>query len=281
MLISLLQIALLAYLGFAALIYFLQDHMIFQPSRDMLATPAAIGLRFDAVSIATSDGLRLDAWHVPAPQTSKAPMLALIFHGNAGNNSHRLDYLRMFHELGLASLIVDYRGYGRSNGTPSESGLYQDAAAAWHYVTSILGYPAGRIVIYGESLGGAVATQLAVARQPSALVLASTFTSLPDLASGIYPWLPVRLLARTKFDTLSRVSTLACPLLVIHSRNDEIIPFSHGERLYDAARPPKQFLHLAGGHNEGFVFSRAEWVRKLGDFLHALPAAHAAPAKLQ
>lgn len=283
MLWSAMQIALLAYIGLAALIYFKQDALVFQAAmdRDYQATPAAIGLRFDALTLPTDDGEALNAWHVPARNGANARGLVIIFHGNAGNIGHRLDYLRMFHELGYASLIFDYRGYGRSSGKPSEDGTYRDAAAAWRHGTQSLGYPASRMVLFGESLGGAVATQLATTQRPAALILASTFTSIPDLAAGIYPWLPVRLLARIGYDTREQLALIASPVLVIHSRRDDIIPFSHGQQLFAAAKAPKRFLEIEGDHNEGFVFDREDWIRNLEDFLRSAidrPAAQASPA---
>lgn len=283
MLWSAMQIALLAYIGLAALIYFKQDALVFQAAmdRDYQATPAGVGLRFDALTLATDDGEALNAWHVPARDGAKARGLVIIFHGNAGNISHRLDYLRMFHELGYASLIFDYRGYGRSSGKPSEDGTYLDAAAAWRHGTQTLGYPAARIVLFGESLGGAVAAQLASVQRPAALVLTSTFTSVPDLGTQIYPWLPVRLLARIRYDTRERLASIAAPVLIIHSRGDDIIPFRHGEQLFAAAKPPKRFLEIEGGHNEGFVFGREVWIRGLDEFLRPAlerPAAQTPPA---
>ncbi|MBK8762775.1 MAG: alpha/beta hydrolase [Sulfuritalea sp.] len=282
MLLSAIQIGLLAYAGLAALIYFKQDALVFQAAmeRGYEATPARIGLRFDALTLATEDGEALDAWHVPTRAGASARGLVLVFHGNAGNIGHRLDYLRMFHDLGYASLILDYRGYGRSSGKPSEDGTYLDAAAAWRHATQVLGYPAARIVLFGESMGGAVAAQLAAVQKPAALVLASTFTSVPDLGAKIYPWLPVRALARIRYDTRKRLATIASPVLVIHSRGDDIIPFSHGEQLFAAAISPKQILEIEGGHNEGFVFNREAWVRGLDDFLRAAlePQAAQTPA---
>ena len=271
MLWSVIQIGLLVYLGLLALIYFKQDALVFQPAmdREFLSTPTAIGLAFEPLTLATADGETLDGWHVPAKPGMPARGLVIVFHGNAGNISHRLDYLRMFYDLGFASLIIDYRGYGRSSGKASEEGSYADADTAWRHATQRLGYPAKRIVLFGESLGGAVATQLAVVKQPAALVLASTFTSVPDLGAEIYPWLPIRLLARIRYDSHERLAAIKSPILVIHSRQDDIIPFAHGERLYAAANPPKRFLEIAGGHNEGFVFGREAWVRELDDFLRS------------
>lgn len=271
MLWSAIQIGLLVYFGLAALIYFTQDSLVFQPAMDrgFQATPASIGLRFESLTLATDDGEKLDGWHLPARPESPPRGLVIIFHGNAGNVSHRLDYLRMFHDLGFAALIIDYRGYGRSTGKASEEGSYLDAETAWRHATEVLGYPAERIVLFGESLGGAVATQLAAARKPGALVLASSFTSVPDLGAEIYPWLPIRLLARIRYDSRDRLAHVRSPVLVIHSRQDDIIPFAHGERLFAAAMDPKRFLEIAGGHNEGFVFGRDAWIRQLDDFLRS------------
>lgn len=270
MLWSVFQIVLLVYLGLMALLYFKQSSLVFLPEMDrhFRASPAEIGLPFTPLGLATSDGENLDGWFVPADAKQTPRGLVIFFHGNAGNIAHRLDYLRMFHDLGLSTLIIDYRGYGRSSGTPSEAGSYLDADAAWRHATLTLGFPADRIVIFGESLGGGIATRLAVANRPGALVLASTFTSIPDLGAELYPLLPVRLLANIRYDNLARLPQVACPILVMHSRDDDIIPFSHGRRLFESARAPKQFLEMSGGHNEGFVFARQDWIRQLDGFLH-------------
>lgn len=267
MLWSALQIVLLVYLGLMALLYFRQSSLVFLPEMDRgyRTSPAAIGLPFTALKLATADGETLDGWYVPAGREKSD--LVIFFHGNAGNIGHRLDYLRMFHDLGLATLIIDYRGYGLSTGQPSEQGSYRDAEAAWRHATQALGFAPERIVLFGESLGGGVASWLAAKNRPAALVLASTFTSVPDMGADLYPLLPIRLLANIRYDSLAQLAQIACPLLVIHSRNDDIIPFAHGQRLFDAARPPKQFLEIAGGHNEGFVFARDDWVRRLDGFL--------------
>lgn len=269
-----LQIILLVYLGLMALLYFKQGSLVFLPEidRDYRASPANIGLPFAPLKLATTDGENLDGWFVPADKKRRTRGLVIFLHGNAGNIAHRLDYLRMFHDLDLATLIMDYRGYGRSSGSPSEEGTYRDADAAWLHATQALGFPADRIVLFGESLGGGVAAHLAAKQGPGALVLASTFTSVPDVGADLYPLLPIRLLAHIRYDTLARLPQIACPLLVIHSRDDDIIPFAHGRRLFEAAGPPKQFLEMQGGHNEGFVFGRDTWIRQLDAFLQqALP----------
>lgn len=247
-------------------VYFFQSSLVYYPhiGREMVATPRTYGLDYEELEIMTGDGEKLAAWWVPVPQPRGT---ALILHGNAGNISHRIEYLRMFHRLGYASLIVDYRGYGRSTGSPSEEGTYRDALAAWRHLTEQRTIPARDIVLFGESLGAAVASWLAARHAPRALVLASAFTSVPDLGAQIYWFLPVRLLSRFEYNTIANLARIAAPVLVAHSREDEIAPFSHGERLYAAAREPKQFLVLSGGHNDGFIFTREEWVRALADFL--------------
>lgn len=270
MLTSLLTTLLLAYGGFAALLFLFQERLAYYPEigREIHTTPRAHGMDFEALTLDTADGERLDAWFVPAPP---ARGVVLFLHGNAGNMAQRMDSIAMFHRLGYGVLIFDYRGYGRSSGKPSEAGLYRDAETVWAYLTGQRGIAPGRIVLFGESLGGAVAAHLAARQppreQPGALVLASVFTSVPDLAADLYPWLPARWLARLRYDTAEALARIHAPVLVAHSPDDEIVPYRHGEQLFHAAPRPKVFLRLAGGHNEGFIFMRPEWVEALAGFL--------------
>jgi fermentation-respiration switch protein FrsA (DUF1100 family) len=266
MLWSVLFIAVAAYLGLALLLYTLQERFVFLPTRDMGETPEVLGLAYQDVRFPASDGIVLDAWFVPG--NASAPTV-LFFHGNAGNISHRLDSLAVFHRLGLNTLIVDYRGYGRSQGRPSEAGTYRDAEAAWRYLRTARGLVPRDIVLFGRSLGAAVATRLATEVHPAALIIESTFTSVPDLAAKLYPFLPGRLLARIRYDTKARIAHVDCPVLIVHSRDDEMIPFEQAERLYAAAREPKRLLALHGRHNDAFLTSAAEYRRGLTAFLNA------------
>jgi fermentation-respiration switch protein FrsA (DUF1100 family) len=230
---------------------------------------------YDDVAIATRDGEKLHAWWIPA---DRARGTVLLLHGNAGNISHRIDYAVMFRRLGYSTLLVDYRGYGRSTGTPTEQGTYIDSEAAWNWLNRSKQISERDIVLFGESLGGGVASWLAVQHPVRALVLASTFTSAVDLGAELYPFLPVRLVSRIRYDTLRRLRDVRAPVLVIHSPEDDIIPFAHGRRLFDAAREPKAMLEIAGGHNQGFVFVRDEWVAQLADFLErSAPAVATGP----
>jgi len=265
---NLLFLVLLAYAALVALAWVFQSRLVYFPQmgREIEATPLAYGLAFEQVTLHTDDGERLAAWWVPVEGAAGA---VLIFHGNAGNISHRLDYLRMFNRLGYASLIVDYRGYGQSTGSPSEQGTYRDAEAAWNWLTGKRGVAPGDIVLLGESLGGAVAAWLAARVEPRGLVLASTFTSVPELGAQVYPFLPVRIISRFSYDTRGAVQAVKAPVLIAHSRDDDIIPFAHGKALFEAAREPKRFLEMRGGHNDGFLFMRDEWVAHLAAFLES------------
>jgi hypothetical protein len=256
----------IAYGAVLVLVYLFQSHLVYFPGtgREAVVTPQSYGLRYESVPIRTADGETLDAWWVPA---ENARGTVLFFHGNAGNISHRIDYLQMFHRLRYSTLIVDYRGFGKSSGTPSEAGTYRDAEAAWEHLRHARLAQPRDIVIAGESLGAAVATWLAAEVSPRAVLLFSTFTSVTDLGAQVYWFLPVRLLSRMGYDNLANLKRIRAPVFIAHSRDDDIVPFAHGRRLYEAAAEPKAFLELRGGHNDGFIFMRPEWVAELGAFL--------------
>ncbi|MDC8445700.1 MAG: alpha/beta hydrolase [Nitrosomonas sp.] len=267
MLLNLAVTLLSAYLLFLLLVFLLQSHLLYFPDveKNIPVTPGQLGYSFESVEFKTADNEILHGWFVPAPDTAVGT--ALFFHGNAGNIAHRLGYLPMFRQLGLNVFVFDYRGYGQSSGSPTEAGTYADALAAWQYLTEVRGIPSSTIVLYGESLGGAIATWLAVQKHAALLVLSSTFTSVPDLAQVIYPFLPARWILRFEYNTLKYLESVNCPVFVAHSPHDEIVPFSHGVKLFEATNMPKQFLSLAGGHNEGLIFMREDWIAALGSFV--------------
>jgi hypothetical protein len=265
---SVLLIGGMLYGTFCAYVFFMQAKLIYypnMPSRELTTSPRDIGLDYESVTITTSDRIKLHGWFVPAQQERG---VLLFFHGNAGNISHRLDSLQIFNDLGLSSLIIDYRGYGQSQGKVTEQGTYLDAEAAWHYLTRERKIPADKIVVLGQSLGGAIAAYLAARQGPGALILESTFTSIPDMGAHLYPILPVRLLSRFRYDTRESLSSVTCPVLVIHSPDDEIIPFVNGSKLFEAAKEPKSFLEIQGGHNEGFLTSGKLYVDGLDKFIN-------------
>ena len=267
---SLWSILLLVVVGYVVLVLFMflfQSRLLFLPnlpSRDIIATPQSVGLAYEPVTITTEDGVTLDAWFLPAHQARGG---LLFFHGNAGNISHRLDSLEIFNQLRLATLIFDYRGYGKSDGSPSEEGTYRDAEAAWRYLTEERRTPAQDVVLFGRSLGAAIAVHLATRHTPGALIIESGFTSIPDLAAAVYPFLPVRRLARFRYSTEVYLRSVSCPVLIVHSRDDEIIPFTHGQRLFAVANEPKQLLEIRGGHNDGFIVSGRSYVEGFDRFL--------------
>jgi len=255
------------YVGLALYLYVFQARYVYfpeLPSRQVEATPADIGLAFQAVRLRTADGEALAGWFIPAPA---ARGTLLYLHGNGGNIGHRLDQIAVFHRLGLNILIIDYRGYGASSGKPSEEGTYQDALAAWNYLTQEKHLAPEQIVLFGESLGGSIAAWLAARHPPAGLVIYASFTSVPDMAQALYPMFPASRLARYRYDTRAALASVSCPLLILHSPEDEIIPFSHGQALLEAAREPKRLVELRGGHNDALQVSREVYTREIGAFL--------------
>ena len=264
MLVSLIRVVVLTYLGLCVLLYVFQRRFVYFPSRGLWQTPSDAGMAYEDLRIETSDRVALHAWFVPA---EPAKGVIVFCHGNAGNISHRVDTLRIFHDLGYSTLIFDYRGYGESKGSPTEAGTYRDADAVWRYLTDERGVSPGKIVLFGRSLGGAVAAWLAQERTPGALILESSFNSFVDMGSAIYWFLPVRLLARFKYDTAAYAQKAGCPTLVVHSSQDDIIPYRLGRRLYEALPEPKEFFDIRGDHNNGFMLTGADYGRGLQAFL--------------
>jgi len=264
MIASMLTAVAAGYGVIAGLLYLYQDQLVYFPERALTATPAQAGLAYEPVRFTSADGVALSGWFIPAP---KARATLLFCHGNAGNISHRLESIRQFHQLGLNVFIFDYRGYGESEGVPTEAGTYRDAEAARRYLVETRGLAPEHIVYFGRSLGAAIAAWLATQHPPRALIVESAFTSVPDFGAEIYPWLPVRLLARLRYPTQEYLRSVQAPVLVVHSRDDEIVPFRHAEKLYESANSSKELLEIRGGHNDGFLVSGAQYTRSLDDFL--------------
>jgi fermentation-respiration switch protein FrsA (DUF1100 family) len=225
-----------------------------------------VNLIYEEVTFETEDGKQLFGWFLPANDTS--PVL-LFSHGNAGNIGTRLKSLEVFHNLGLSIFTYDYRGYGDSEGTPSENGTYLDAEAAWEHLVEERGISEDRLIIFGRSLGGAVSAWLAEKHTPKALILESTFTSFDDFASDLAPFLPIGLLSRFDYNTEEHVGAVDCPVLIIHSRDDETVPFDHGQSLFESAKAPKVFLEVSGDHNTGFLSSRDTYEAGIDAFVSA------------
>ncbi|MCS7312579.1 MAG: alpha/beta hydrolase [Acidobacteria bacterium] len=264
---TILSLGVLVYVGILLLFWVFQDRLVYYPTRLLEGTPDEVGLAYESIEFLASDGVRLHGWWIPAPNSQST---VLFLHGNGGNVSHRLDKIRILYDLGLSVFILDYRGYGQSEGRPDEVGTYRDAEAAWSYLTERRGIPPGHIILYGESLGGAVAAYLAQRFPARALVLEAAFTSIPEIAAQLYPFLPVRWLARFRYDTRSYLERVSCPVLIFHSRDDEIVGFSHALRLQATGPAPKVLVELRGGHNDAFLVAQDRYEAGWRDFLRQL-----------
>lgn len=250
---------MIAVVAFIAFFYFyaryLERTSLYYPSKQIEATPKDINLKYEDIYFSSEDNIELHGWFIP----SEGAKLSMIFvHGNGGNISHRLEKLHIFNELGVNTFIFDYRGYGQSRGKPQEEGLYKDAVAAYNYIMER--QKQSKIIVYGESLGGAVAIDLASRVDIEGLVLEGTFTSVKDMAKVIYPWLPGFLL-RTKFNSVDKIAKINAPKLHFHGQWDDIVPISLGKKLFEAAQSPKKFIAIDGAHNDAFFVSE-EKVRK-------------------
>jgi fermentation-respiration switch protein FrsA (DUF1100 family) len=226
----------------------IEDYFIYAPRKPLITTPAEHGFNYESVQLYTSDGIRLHGWFLPK---DNARATVLLCHGNAGNVSYQFDQIELFRKLNLSVLTFDYRGFGQSDGKPCEDGLYRDGDAAWRYLVETKHIAPEHIIIFGHSLGGSVAAWLGKEVCAGAMILQSTFTTMKQIAKCVYPYFPLRKLMRSRYDTLANVSQAKSPVLVIHSPDDEVIPFKHGKDIFEAAKPPKEFLQICYGHNDG------------------------------
>lgn len=257
-------VAISTYAGVCLLISFLQAKLIYFPSRGYASTPEDVGLTYEQIQITTSDGIKIIGWYVPHPNAQAS---ILFFHGNAGNMSDRLFDLKQFHLAGYNTLMIDYRGYGESDGKPTEQGTYLDAQAAWKYLTEDRKVSPDHIILFGRSLGGAVAIDLATHHPPAALIVESSFTSLTDIGKIHYPLLPVRWVLRYRYESINKVSQINCPKLFIHGREDRLIPFENGKALFEAASKPKTFLETPGEHNTAGYAYAPEYTVQMIEFI--------------
>ncbi|MBM3143172.1 MAG: alpha/beta hydrolase [Chloroflexi bacterium] len=260
-----LVLALLLGVAYTGMI---ENHFIYFPLRELEAEPSSLGLPFDEVYFVTQDGVRLHGWFAPG----ESGLTWLWCHGNAGNISHRLENLALLHQkLGVSVFLFDYRGYGRSEGRPSEKGTYLDAEAALAYLHSREDIDNSRIIYFGRSLGAAVAVELATRQPPAALILESPFPSVPYMARRLYPFLPVWPLLRTKYDSLSKMAQIDVPLLVLHGDNDDIVPLEAGRKLFEAAGGDKSFYTIhSAGHNDTYLVGGQAYFDALYTFIQRL-----------
>ncbi len=272
----LLRSAGTVYLGVVLVLLFLENWLVYHPahSGEGWAPPPA-GAVMEDVWVQTGDGERIHGLWFPQPNADGA---LLYCHGNAGNVNHRVGAsLWLARCLGKSVLVFDYPGFGRSDGRPTEAGCYAAGEAAFDWLAAKV--PAERIVLFGKSLGGGVAVELAIRRPHHALVLAKTFTSIPDVGASQFPWLPARWLMRNRFDNLAKIARCSRPIFITHGDADALIPFRQGEELFAAAPEPKRFHRIVGGAHDGTL--PPDFLASLNDFLRAIdaartPAAHSA-----
>ncbi len=274
MAVLLLGALAVAYLVFLVVLRLSESRLLYAPgaSRTLEPPPAGLGLAPERVAIAAGDGVTLIAWVIRAPGADTAARWLLVCHGNAGNLSDagRPAHYAGLRALGLNLLAFDYRGYGESGGAPTEAGLYRDAEAAYGYLRDTLGVPPERIVLFGHSLGSAVAVDLATRVPAAGLVLEGALVSVTARAQEVYPYVPVRWIARSRFASIEKIGRVEIPKLFLHARGDDVVPIGHGRRLYEAAPPPKTFVALAGGHGDAFEADSAVYFGAIARFLETL-----------
>jgi fermentation-respiration switch protein FrsA (DUF1100 family) len=268
---------ILGYAGLVAGMRVNERNLVFHPAeRTVPPPPAVFRLNHRAVRYPSTDGTALTAWIIPAAARDSSGLWMLICHGNYGNIGYgqRPEFYAFARDAGLNLFAFDYRGFGASDGTPDEAGLYADALASWRYLVDSLRVPPERIVIFGHSLGSGVATELATRVEAAALVLEGGFTSVVDRGAELYPLLPVRLIGSQRFESLARMPSITEPKLLLHSPEDDVIPFAHSERLLAAAAPPKRLVAVRGGHMDAYSLDKEAYFGALGELLARIRPAY-------
>ncbi|MDY6969131.1 MAG: alpha/beta hydrolase [Spirochaetota bacterium] len=241
-----------------------KPYFMYYPNDKIVSVPSDIGLYYESVFFTTKDNVKLSGWWIPCNGDRG---VVLFSHGNSGNISNRIDSIKIFYKLRLSIFIYDYRGYGRSNGSPSEDGTYLDAEAAMEYLTKKRKISQDRIIIFGRSLGGPIAAWLAQNYTSRMLIIESTFFSLADVAKLHYSWIPAQFIFGDSYRTYRYIMKVQCPVLIIHSRDDELVPYSQGKKLYELAKFPKELITIFGSHNYGFLESKKIYVSGIDRFI--------------
>lgn len=258
---------LLVCLGFYAFLmvlgYVFQGKMIFQTTRDLYRDPGFYGWTFEDVLLPVN-GETTHGWFIPL---ENARGTLLFSHGNAGNIADRLESIGLLRSLGFSVLAYDYGGYGRSTGKPSEKRCYADIEAMWKHLTATRAIPGEKIVLFGRSLGGGATAHLAARVKPAAVILESTFLSMPEAAQDAFPWSLAKWIVRHRFPSAENVKKISVPVMIVHSRQDRTVPFRHGKGLFAEANEPKVFLEITGDHNDGFVVSETVYRKGWEEFL--------------
>ncbi len=266
-------LAIAGYGGGAVYLRANETDLVYRPGqRELDAPDARWALHERPVSYASVDGTRLSAWIIPAPVADSLAMWLLICHGQTGNIGYgeRPEFYASARASGLNLFAFDYRGFGASEGAPREGGFYDDALASYRFLVDSLRIPPRRIIIFGHSLGSGVAIDLATRVPAAALVVEGAYTSIPDRAQEIYPYFPVKLIATQRFASIDKIDRITTPKLLLHSPSDDIIPFAHGQRLFERAVEPKKFVTLKGGHIVAFREDSATYFGALRSLVDSL-----------
>jgi uncharacterized protein len=260
-------IIIASYIILCCILYFRQSGILYVPKADICAYPSDFGLQYENVQLNTSDGETLASWFLPHPRER---FTVLICHGNGGNIGDRRYTMEFFYNLECNQLIFDYRGYGNSSGKPSEQGTYLDSIAAYDYLVNTKKTAPEKIIVFGRSLGGAIAVWLALKKKVAGIIIESTFISLAAIGKQKYPFFPVQFLAKYSYNTLQRMPEIYCPVLVAHSREDNTVPFSFSEQLFKAVNSPKLFAELIGEHNDWDNFHNESYKQTVKQFFEMI-----------
>lgn len=254
------------FVGLFLYVKYLERTTVFLPLSEIKGTPSDLGFRYEDVYIPVGSNEEINAWYI---QQDKDNYTILFCHGNAGNISSRLGIIKLLSDLNLNIFIFDYRGYGKSKGTPSEEGIYEDVLAAYKYLVNVKNIPPSKIIVYGKSLGSAPAVDLASKFDVRAVIIDSGFTSARDLGKVFYPFIPSFMIS-VKFDNINKIKKIDVPKLFIHSHNDNVVPFRLGKKLFDIAPLPKKFVVLRGSHNDSLFVSESEAKEAIRSFVDEL-----------
>jgi len=261
-----------------------EPRLVYQPGARSVDPPdASLALHERSVSFKAADSTSLSAWVIPAAGTAPDAPWVLISHGNYGNIGYggRPQFYAWFRDLGVNLFAYDYRGFGASDGSPSEAGVYADAAAAYRYLTDSLHVPPSRIVLFGHSLGTGVTIELARHVAAAGMIVEDAYTSVVDRGQEVFPLLPIRLIARSRFASIDKIGALRLPKLFLHARNDRTIPIEHGRRLFAAAAEPKEFVELNAGHADGYTADRTRYYGAVDAFIRRVTASPRIVAAMQ
>jgi len=255
------------YAAVCLYIYMAQDRMFYFPTKDFAVNPDDYNLEFQDIFINVGQDETIHAWYFPYSQNPDSAKTVLFCHGNGGNISHRIETVIFLLQRGVNVMLFDYRGYGRSSGSPTESNTYDDVKAAYDWLISEKSVKPSNIIIFGRSLGGAVAVDLASKISCGGLIVESSFDSAIEMAKGYFPFFPARLLIKYDYDAITKISKVNCFKLFTHSPSDDLVPFDRGKRLFEAAPEPKSFYEISGRHNERTYLDDPDYIKAIDDLL--------------